>query len=120
MSRMSERQRVPVEVWRAEGERLFGPRARDWAFRCPSCGSIQTPAEFVELGCTPEEAVSRATFSCIGRWHPTRGCDWTLGGLLQIHKLEVEAEGQTLRVFEFATLDNAPAPGFRPLGKVRS
>jgi hypothetical protein len=104
--------------WIAEGTQRFGGLGRDLQFRCVSCGEVQTPAEYVALGFTPEQAMSRAPFGCIGREDRSRGCDWTLGGLLHLHTLEVELEeGETIPVFEFATPENAPGPGFQPVGR---
>jgi hypothetical protein len=100
-----------VAAFLAEGERLFGPHGRDWAFRCPACGAAQTPAQFVALGLTEDQALSRVYGSCLGRLRgATQGCDWTLGGLFQIHTLEVGDAAP-------ATPDNAPQTGWRGLGK---
>lgn len=96
--------------WMAEGERLFGLPGRNWIFRCPSCGGRQTPREFVEAGMTVEQAQCRAYHSCIGRWVPGRGCDWTLGGFLQLHRTEVEFEGERVPVMEFAPRYALPWP----------
>jgi len=41
--------------------------------------------------------------SYINRWQAGKGCNWTLGGLFQIHTLEtVDADGNATPVFEFA------------------
>lgn len=86
-----------------EGERRFGPKGRDWRFVCPNCKTVQTWREFVELGgMTPEECESMVGFSCIGRLVKGRGCDWSLGGLLKIHTVEIEFhDGHKRPVFEF-------------------
>jgi hypothetical protein len=97
--------------WFAEGTRLFGPNLRNWRFRCPRCGGVQTGQDFVDAGLTPEQAATRAYFSCIGRVVRGRGCDWSLGGLLRIHEVEVldPTDGSTVPVFDF---DRPQAPEF--------
>lgn len=75
-------------------------------FICPACGTKQGRKEFEAAHVTNEEMNKMAGFSCIGlftgkgdagiaaknrgqSWD--QGCNWTLGGLLQIHELEVIA-----------------------------
>lgn len=100
---MKPRRTMTHAEWIAEAERRFGKKAMDWRFACPSCGEDQSMKEFVDAGMTVEEAQSRGYFSCIGRWVKGRGCDWTLGGLFQIHSLDVlDEEGKKHPVFEFA------------------
>jgi hypothetical protein len=90
------------EEWRAEAVRRFGPCALDWVFQCILCGRLQTGREFQEhFAISAREALARAHMSCIGRWLPGTGCDWTLGGLLQIHTHEVLLEGELIPVFAF-------------------
>lgn len=115
---LTERRVLTHEAWTEEAIRLFGENGRDWTFRCPGCGQAQSGQDFIDAGQTVEVARSRAYFSCIGRLVPTRGCDWTLGGLFQFHQTEVEMDGKTYPVMEFATDENAPGPDFRPIGKV--
>lgn len=75
-----------------------------FAFKCPWCGNIQS---FYSLSfyMAQEGAASRAYFSCEGRYNNgSRGCDWTLGGLLKLHTLEVIAEdGKNVPSFEPAS-----------------
>ncbi len=60
-------------------------------------------ADFIENNVS--EPDGKFYFSCIGRWVKDRGCDWTLGGLLQIHNTEVVTDdGDTVPVFDFAEL----------------
>lgn len=105
---------MSVAEWRAEGERRFGPDPRDWKFVCPMCHTVQSARDFYAAGFVPGkgEVNKYLGFSCIGRWtgagpfspkSPTRGCDWTLGGLFRIHTLEVmDEEGHQHPRFEFA------------------
>ncbi len=72
-----------------QGEKLYGQDLKKWKFKCVKCGGVQTPQEFIDIGEDPNHYVY---FSCIGRFIENRGCDWTLGGLFQIHKKEVLSE----------------------------
>lgn len=71
------------------------------AFRCPMCGTVQCANDLLAAGAGAsfEDVEKYIGFSCVGRFtgagqhvagtDPGRGCNWTLGGLFQIHKLEV-------------------------------
>lgn len=83
-----------------QGEKLYGKDMKKWKFKCPYCGGHQTAQDFINAGKDPNGYVY---FSCIGRYVEGQGCDWTLGGLFQIHKKEVISDdGQKSPVFEFA------------------
>ena len=88
------------EEWRQQGLELFGPEKKKWRFKCVRCGHIQTPQDFIDINQDPNGLVF---FSCIGRFKKGVGCDWTLGGLFQLHKKEVIAEdgGKAIPVFLF-------------------
>lgn len=81
-------------------------RIEDSQFRCPRCGTIQSPQDLINAGAgaTLDDVDRYVAFSCVGRWDESKGCDWTLGGLFQIHELEVE------------TPDGKRHPRFMPLG----
>jgi hypothetical protein len=66
-------------------------RPADLTYRCPRCGLVQSGQDLIDAGAgkTWQEVEKYAAFSCVGRWSKTKGCDWTLGGLFQIHELEV-------------------------------
>lgn len=88
-------------------------------FKCPMCGCLQMGQDFIDAGCVTgsDKAMNYAGFSCIGRFTGAKGprktpdgqpCNWTLGGLFQMHKLEVVTpDGQTHPHFELATLQEA-------------
>lgn len=105
--------RVSAKDWLAIGQKLFGVDRMKWRFRCISCGHVQTAEDLAALGVVNEDA---AYFNCAGRYKPSAlsglskeakeaktGCDWTLGGLFRIHRVEVQhpESGRFLAVFEF-------------------
>ncbi|MBU6231566.1 hypothetical protein KGP36_02765 [Patescibacteria group bacterium] len=92
------------------------------AFVCPMCGTVQSCQSLIKAGAgaTVEEVEKFIGFSCVGRWtkagpppgrpkeNNTKGCNWTLGGLFQCHKLEViTPDGKRQPSFEVATPDQA-------------
>lgn len=90
------------------------------AVKCPICGTVQSLADFADAGVMADTAERQIAFSCIGRWTnsgrhqhgtpPGRGCDWTLGGLFQLHRLEVVTpDGKHHPRFEPATAEEAQA-----------
>lgn len=91
--------------------------------RCPACGTVQCWEDFKKAGVHPPEIESYLGFSCIGRFTKAgdegikkhnqgkrwnKGCNWTLGGLFQIHTLVVVAEDGTKHPrFEVLTKEDA-------------
>lgn len=80
----------------------------DMAFICPICGTIQSALDFIAAGAgkTFDEVGKYVAFACVGRSNgagpfikkakpPKFGCDWSLGGLFQLHQLEVVTEDGT-------------------------
>lgn len=91
------------------------------SFVCVVCSTVQSMALLRRFGCTdPEHVIG---FSCVGRYSgagpfrkgkkpdPARpGCDWTLGGLFRLHKLEIETpDSKRHPSFELATPEQAQA-----------
>ncbi|MBF5006891.1 VVA0879 family protein [Diaphorobacter caeni] len=84
-------------------------------FRCPMCGTMQSAQQLIAAGAGADfGAVERYLgFSCIGRFTGAesprrdpdgRPCNWTLGGLLQTHRMEVvTTDGKHHPHFELAT-----------------
>lgn len=78
-----------------------GVAREDMAFVCPICKTVQSMRSLVKAGAgqSTEEVERYIGFSCVGRFTqagghktgtpPGKGCNWTLGGLLQLHELEV-------------------------------
>jgi hypothetical protein len=93
--------------WLEEGKRLFGDDRKDWKFVCVNCGTPQSARDFVEKGKDRDKMIKLVNsgvvgFSCIGRYIDGVGCDWSLGGFLTIHKVEVQTdEGELVPAFEF-------------------
>ncbi|MGP9804069.1 VVA0879 family protein [Paracoccus sp. NSM] len=93
----------------------------DLALICPCCGTVQSARDLISAGAGLDfEAVEKYLgFSCVGRWTGAgspratpdgQPCNWTLGGLFRLHKLEVVTEdGQRHPRFEVATPDQAQA-----------
>lgn len=94
----------------------------DFAFICPMCGTVQSANSLISAGAgTNFDEVSKyLAFSCVGRFtgkgssfdenDKKHGCNWTLGGLFQLHKLEVITEdGKAHPSFEPASAEQAQA-----------
>ena len=60
-------------------------------FRCPRCGTLQCAQDLIDAGAGSnlDDVEKYLAYSCVGRFDSEKGCDWTLGGLLRIHELEV-------------------------------
>lgn len=86
--------------WIKELKARFGDDAKQWAFKCPSCGNTQTAQMFLDHKIEAPE--NKVYYSCIGRFVKGKGCDWTLGGLLRIHKTSVLKDAMVFPVFEMA------------------
>lgn len=102
---------------------------RHYAFRCPICKTVQSMASLVAAGARPDQAERSIAFSCEGRFsgagpaastkdksakakarRAVRGCDWTLGGLFQLHKLTIEYPDKITRPsFEIVSAQEAQA-----------
>ncbi|MCG8430998.1 MAG: hypothetical protein MJA29_07485 [Candidatus Omnitrophica bacterium] len=87
---MMERMVIKQSDFRDMAAKLYGDNPRYWKFKCPRCGTAQSGDDLVRAGLSDEEAQKQMGFSCIGRTDKKKGCDWTLGGLFQIHKIEIE------------------------------
>lgn len=88
------------------------------AVKCPICKTIQSMHVFKKAGLDEDHIEKVFGFSCIGRftnsgphkqeYAPGRGCDWTLGGLFQLHELEIVTPDNAIhRLFEIASKDEA-------------
>jgi hypothetical protein len=83
------------------------------------CGTVQSMDTLINAGAGPDENAVEPFigFSCVGRWTKAgsprtkpdgKPCNWTLGGLLHLHRLEVQTkDGKTHPRFEVATAGEA-------------
>ncbi len=104
--------RITLEEFTKEATRLYGKDRKKWKFICPICGTEQSAEDLVNAGVSKDEVNKYIGFSCIGRWlnsgpydknNPKVGCDWTLGGLFSVHKLEIiDYKGDSHPRFELA------------------
>lgn len=97
------------------------PSGLQTVVKCPMCGCLQMGQDFIDAGAaiTPEQAMDYVGFSCIGRFTGAQSprkkpdgkpCNWTLGGLFKMHKMEVVTpDGQSHPHFELATKSDADA-----------
>jgi hypothetical protein len=110
---------MTIEQWNARGEELYGADRRKWKFRCVACGNVQS-AELADERNPELVGVEKGNwiyFSCEGRRTPGVGCDWSLGGLFQLHCLAViDEDGKSHPTFEFA---DDPVAGWKPHAKGR-
>jgi len=89
------------------------------AFRCPMCKTVQSIASLTRAGVSEEKAETYIGFSCIGRFTGAGSprnqpdgepCNWTLGGLLRLHEMEVvDRGGNAHPFFAVATAEEAQA-----------
>lgn len=95
------------------------PSSEQIVFRCPMCHTLQSARDLIAAGAgTDLNAVEKYLgFSCIGRFTgaPTprkvpdgKPCNWTLGGLFQVHKMVVVTpDGARHPHFELASKEEA-------------
>jgi hypothetical protein len=114
---MNRRTITQEQFWK-ECEARFGMNVRDWQFVCPMCGTKQSVASLLAAGVPLDKVEGVIAYSCIGRFTGQgddgiaakaegkpwdKGCNWTLGGLLQMHELEVlHPDGTKRFCFEIA------------------
>lgn len=93
------------------------------ALKCPICGTVQSMTSLIKAGAPPDRVDGYLGFSCEGRfsgtgpWKPNdagraavRGCDWSLGGLLKLHRLVVVTDdAEEHPRFELASPEEAQA-----------
>lgn len=91
---------ISIEDFINQLETKYGKDRNCWLFKCPNCGHVQSVKDFYIEGV--DDPLNTAMFNCIGRYEKGKGCDWSLGGLFQIHKLAVLKDGKVHPVFEIA------------------
>lgn len=118
---MSGVEKITVDEFRARLDAQGVSGRRHKAFKCPMCGTVQSMQTLIDAGAGPDEASAEKYigFSCVGRFTDAgsprkepdgKPCNWTLGGLFRLHKLEVQTpDGEYHPHFEVATPDEAVA-----------
>lgn len=84
---------------------------------CPACKTLQCGHDFIAAGVERERVARVLGFNCVGRYTGAQSarkvpdgqpCNWTLGGLFQIHTMEViDEEGVKHPHFELASVQAA-------------
>ncbi len=104
--------------------RAQGVPSEHLAVICPICQTVQSATDLIRAGAgaSMDEVERYLGFSCVGRWTNAgpfhsgkrrrapeqRGCDWTLGGLFRLHRLEVVSDdGRHHPRFEIASPEQA-------------
>ncbi len=104
--------------------RAQGVPSEHLAVICPICQTVQSATDLIRAGAgaSMDEVERYLGFSCVGRWTNAgpfhsgkrrrapeqRGCDWTLGGLFRMHRLEVVSDdGKHHPRFEVASPEQA-------------
>ena len=93
------------DEWKKKLNERFGENPMNWKFKCPNCGNIQSLQDFVNARI--DNAEGKFYYSCIGRYVKDKGCNWTLGGLFQIHKTAIFKDGVVVPVFEMAETEDS-------------
>ena len=120
-------QTIPLAEFQATLRAQNVPRD-DVAFKCPICSTVQSMRSLMAAGASADQAERQIGFSCEGRLtgvgafpgsektakakarRLVRGCDWSLGGLFQLHQLEViDNEGKAKPFFQIASAEEAQA-----------
>lgn len=105
---------ITYKQWRGEAVDRFGEDTSQWAFICPVCKTRQTAAECLAAGATS----NTIGFSCIGRSHASKGCNYAGGGLFKLNPVTVTHfpgmdDGETDSSFEFAENKCSAMPDHR-------
>jgi hypothetical protein len=121
-------ERITLQEFHARCKSQNVSAPKNVALICPVCGTIQSMVTLVKAGCAEDDVAKYIGFSCEGRFanagswpnasensekadrrRAIRGCDWTLGGLFQIHQLIIEDDGKEYARFALATPEQAQA-----------
>lgn len=113
------RETISVEEFRTRLKAQTVSSRIHTALKCPMCATVQSIQSFICAGTEPEQAEKFIGFSCVGRVtgapSPRKEpdgepCNWTLGGLLRMHDLEVvDEEGIKHPYFVVASPEEAQA-----------
>ena len=104
---------ITIEELRRRFESQKAKSKLDLKVICPICKKTQSGQDLIDAGAGKsfEDVEKFIGFSCVGRWlsagpfkkDNSKGCDWTLGGIFKLHKLEVvNLDGVKQPFFEIA------------------
>lgn len=109
---------IPVADWIAQGKQLFGDDTKEWKFRCPACGNVQTLVDFEKVGAEPQlayqECIGRKLPTCARHFGSTPGtdgkkspCDYAAFGLFRLGGTQIVLadNGTKVAVLPFAEID---------------
>lgn len=99
--------KVNVKDWEKEGIELFGEDRKDWKFKCPNCGMIQSVNGLNEKYSALEGYFYATIFCrCLGWIDPEVGCQLNLdekGGTAGVILVIDDEEGhREVPIFDFA------------------
>jgi predicted RNA-binding Zn-ribbon protein involved in translation (DUF1610 family) len=94
-----------------EGERLFGPDFRNWKYRCPMCGNIQTGHDFLYIGIRS----IHVEYNCIGNYIKRRGCEYVLNSSATKYTALIKVGTIAVPVFDFAEEFRNPSEDGTPV-----
>lgn len=96
---------IKIADWLKELRSRFGEDDEDWKFVCPSCGHVQSVADFKAIGVDG----TKAYYECISRYKNIDGktnkkaCKYTLCGLFVLdHDTVISNEFLPVNVFKMA------------------
>lgn len=96
---------IKIADWLKELRSRFGEDDEEWKFVCPSCGHVQSVADFKAIGVDG----NKAYYECIGRYKNIDGktdkkaCKYTLCGLFVLdHDTVINNEFLPVNVFKMA------------------
>ena len=94
---------VTVQEWQNEGEERFGIDMKEWKFKCPSCGRVNTAKEFIDKCNDWHNTMCQ---ECIGNYVKGEGCNYKAYGFLPMTCDTVIYNGKKMRAFPFAEVRN--------------
>lgn len=96
---------IKIADWLKELRSRFGEDDEEWKFVCPSCGHVQSVADFKAIGVDG----NKAYYECISRYKNIDGktnkkpCKYTLCGLFVLdHDTVINNEFLPVNVFKMA------------------
>lgn len=109
--------RITLDEFHKQIDAQNAPNRESVKLVCPMCGVSQSANDLIKAGAgaTFDDVEKYLGFSCVDRWLGAGGpretpdglpCNWTLGGLFTLHKLEViMPDGKVCLTFEVALAD---------------